>query len=142
MRLPDRNKRPSIDYNTMLKDLNVFYEDFKDPVDDCPVNEFVGIGDPAGRGQALVAEKSTQKLDSVKNLAELLAAGHRFVCDDCRRIGDVVIALEQPADVCLVHIDQAFKKFCPFLKREHILIKSAIAVDKEVMAAAEEPEFT
>jgi hypothetical protein len=63
------NKRPSIDYNTMLKDLNAFYEDFTEPVDDCPVNDFVGIGDPAGRGQALVAEKTHQKIDSARNLA-------------------------------------------------------------------------
>jgi hypothetical protein len=130
------HKRPSIDYNTLLKDLSDFYEDFTEPVDDCPVNDLVGIGDPAGRGQALVAEKKTQKVDSVKNLAELLAAGARFVCDECRRIGDAVIALEQPADACLVHIDKAYTKFCPFLGREHKHIKSALAIEKEVIAAA------
>jgi hypothetical protein len=133
------NKCPSVDYNTMLKDLNAFYEDFTEPVDDCPVNDFIGIGDHAGKGQALVAEKSTQKLDSAKNLAELLMAGSRFVCNDCRKIGDAVIALEQPADVCLVHIDKAYTKFCPFLKRQHKHIKSAIAIDKEVMAATNKP---
>jgi hypothetical protein len=134
------NKRPSIDYNTMLKDLNAFYEDFTEPVNDCPVNDFVGIGDPAGRGQALVAEKTTQKLDSAKNLAEILVAGNRFVCNDCRKIGDAVIALEQPANLCLVHIDKAYAKYCPFLKREHKHIKSAVAIDKEVMAATNKPD--
>ena len=95
------------------------------------MNDFVGIGDPAGRGQALVAEKTTKQLDSVKNLAKLLAAGTRFVCNDCRKIGDAVIALEQPPETCLVHLDKAYTKFCPFLKREHKHIKSAIAIDKE-----------
>lgn len=136
------DKHPIIDYNTMLKDLNAFYEDFTDPVDDCPVNEFVGVGNLTGRGQALVAERRTQKLDSVKELAKVLAKGERFVCDDCRKIGDVVIALEQPEDVCLVHIDNAYKMFCPFLKREHKHIKSALAIDKELMAAAEQPRAT
>jgi hypothetical protein len=75
------------------------------------------------------------------HLAELLAAGNRFVCDDCRKIGDAVIALEQPADVCLVHIDKTFTKLCPFLKREHKQIKSAIAIDKEVMAATDKPKI-
>ncbi len=135
------HKNPSIEYNTMLKDLAAFYEDFMEPVDDCPVNDLVGVGDPAGRGQALVEEKSTQKLDSVKNLAKLLNAGTRFVCNDCRRIGDAVIALEHPADQCLVHIDKAYNKFCPFMRREHKHIKSASGVDKEVMAAAEGSEI-
>lgn len=131
------HKRPTIDYNTLLKDLSDFYEDFTEPVDDCPVSDFVGIGDTVGRGQRLVAEKTTNRLDSVKNLAKLLAAGARFVCDDCRKIGDAVIALEQPADVCLVHLDRAYTKFCPFLKREHKHIKSATALDNEERAAAE-----
>jgi len=129
------DKRPSIDYNTMLKDLYAFYEDFTDPVDDCPVNDFLGVGSPNGRGQALITEKKVQKIDSVKELAKLLADGGRFVCDDCRKIGDAVIALEQPANVCLVHIDHAYTKFCSFLRREHKPIKSAIAIDNEGMEA-------
>lgn len=133
-------KQPSIDYNTLLTDLSAFYEDFTEPVDDCPVNDFVGIGDSNGRGQALVDEKTTNQLDSVKNLAKLLATGTRFVCDDCRKIGDAVIALEQPADVCLVHLDKAYTKFCPFLKRENKQIKSAIAIDQDTMAAAGKPK--
>jgi hypothetical protein len=133
------HKRPSIDYNTMLKDLNAFYMDFTEPVDDCPINDFVGIGDRAGKGQALVTEKTTQKIDSVENLAKLLSAGTRFVCDDCLKIGDAVIALEQPTDHCLVHIDNAYNKFCRFLKREHKQIRSSIAIDNEQMANLEEP---
>ncbi len=124
----------------MLKDLNAFYEDFTEPVSDCPVNDFVGVGDAGGRGKGLVAEETTKKLDSVENLAKLLAAGTRFVCDQCRKVGDAVIAMEQPSDVCLVHIDKAFTKFCPFLKRENKPIKSAIAIDKEVRAASERPK--
>lgn len=135
-------KRPNIDYNTLLQDLSDFYKDFTEPVDDCPVNDFIGIGDPGGRGQSLVAETTTNSLDPVKNLAKLLGAGTRFVCDDCRKIGDAVIALEQPADMCLVHLDKAYKKLCPFLKRENKHIKSSTAIDNEMRAAAEKPKAT
>lgn len=122
-------KRPSIDYNTMLKDLSHFYEDFMEPVSDCPINDFVGIGSLQGRGLALLLEGSLQKIDSVRQLMALLEAGARFVCDDCRKIGDAVIALEQPEDQCLLHLDNAFNKLCPVLKREHKQIRSAIAID-------------
>jgi hypothetical protein len=134
------HKRPHIDYKTMLTDLHAFYEDFTEPVDDCPVNEFVGIGEPFGRGQALVSEKTTEKLDSVKEIAKLLKSGSRFVCDDCKKIGDALIALEQPEDLCLIHIDKAYNRFGPFLKREHRQLKSAFAIDNEVMAANGSPK--
>ena len=124
-------KRPSIDYNTMLKDLNDFYEEFTEPVSDCPINEFVGIGSSQGRGPALLSEESLQKIDSVRQLTTLLEAGTRFVCDDCRKIGDAVIALEQPEDQCLLDLDNAYNKFCPILKREHKQIRSAIAIDRQ-----------
>ncbi len=134
------HKRPNIDYNMMLKDLNSFYQDFKEPVDDCPVNEFVGVGNPKGTGQALVSEETTKTIDSVKNLGVLLAKRGRFVCDDCRKIGDAVIALEQPEDQCLIHIDKAYNRFCRFLKREHKQIKSAVAIDKETMTTQDRPQ--
>jgi hypothetical protein len=123
--------KPVIDYNDMLEDLYSFYEGFGDSVDDCSVNDFVEIGVPTGKGRLLANEPKLQKIDSVKNLVKILDAGTRFVCDECRKIGDVIIALEQPDTHCLVHIDNAFNKFCPFLNRDHLHMKSVIALDNE-----------
>jgi hypothetical protein len=133
------HKRPGIDYDTMLQDLHEFYADFAEPVDDCPVNDFLGIGDPDGRGQKLVSQAETKKLDAVRNLAKLLEKGSRFVCDECKKIGDALIALEQPEDLCLVHSDHAYNKFCHALERTHKPIKSVIALDNENMAGAMKP---
>jgi hypothetical protein len=128
-------KKPTIDYNTLLKDLNGFYEDFTEPVSDCPINDFVGIGSSEGGRPALLSEESVQKIDSIRQLTMLLEAGRRFVCDDCRKIGDTVIALEQPEDQCLLHLDNAYNKFCSILKREHKQIRSAIAIDGQGLGA-------
>ncbi len=103
-------------------------------MEDCDVNDFLGIGNPTGRGASLVFEETTRNLDSVKEMAKLLKRGDRFSCGDCRKIGDAIIALEQPPDVCLVHIDRAFNRFCQFIGREHKHMKSATAIDKETSA--------
>lgn len=125
------NKRPTIDYKTLLRDLNAFYEDFTENVDDCPINDFLGMGSEQGKAHELLKETKLRKINSVNQLARILEAGRRFSCDKCRRIGDAVIALEQPEDQCLVHIDNAYNKFCVVLKREHKHLKSASAIDKE-----------
>ena len=129
------NKTLHIDYNTMLKHLNEFQVEFSDSVTDCQVNDFLGVGEKEGRGRSITGEESLSGLDSVKNLSKLLDIGKRFVCNDCRKIGDAVIALEQPQSHCLVHLDKAFNKFCVFLERDHKHLKSAYAIDKEEMAS-------
>lgn len=130
------NKRPTIDYKTLLQDLNAFYEDFTENVPDCPINDFLGVGNAQGKAHELLGEEKPRRIDSVKQLAGLMEAGRRFSCDKCRKIGDAVIALEQPEDQCLVHLDKAFNEFCVVLKREHKHLKSASAIDK---AAKENP---
>jgi hypothetical protein len=124
-------KKPSIDYKTFLKDLNLFYEEFTIGVDECQVNDFVEIGNVHGKGGRIASDPKLQRIDSVINLSKLLDAGTRFVCKDCRKIGDVIIALEQPDSHCLVHLDKAFNVLCPLLNREHKSIKSPSAIDKE-----------
>lgn len=129
------DSRPTIDYNDLVKDVYNFYESFKDPVEDCAVNDFIETGVSDGKGRILADNPILKDIDSVKNLTKILDAGTRFVCDECRKIGDVVIALEQPDGHRLVHLDKAFNKFCPVLKREHTQIKSVVAVDKEEQAS-------
>ena len=129
------NKKPSVDYNTMVNDLNTFYIDFTEPVEDCPINEFVGIGNPNGRARALVSENAVQKLDSIQKLEKLLDSEKRFTCRDCRKIGDAVIALEQSDDECLIHLDNSFNALCPILRHSTNRSNRQRRLTKDIQAA-------
>ena len=75
----------------------------------------------------------------MKNLAKLIEANAAFSCKSCRKIGDAAIALEQPADVCLVHLDKSFLHLCPALERVHLHILSVSAITKRERAKQPQP---
>jgi hypothetical protein len=125
---------PDVDYNNLLSDLNAFYRAFTTPVLDCPVNKFLQLGKRDGRPTPLLADRMAQALPVIKTLAQYAADATWVTCAECVRIGDAIIALEQPASRSLVHTDQAFNKLCPPLRRDHKPIQSARAFDQELHA--------
>jgi hypothetical protein len=120
------NRSPVVDYDSILHDLRAFYEAFVAPVQDCQINKFLRS---RRKGELLTKNRALAELSAVKNLTDLQKRSKWITCTECRRIGDAVIALDQPASHCLVHIDQAFDKLCPALERDHKPIASAVAAD-------------
>jgi hypothetical protein len=129
---------PEVDYDSILHDLYAFYEAFLAPVQDCQINKFLRS---RRRAESLTKNEALAGLSAVKNLTDLQRRSKWITCTECRRIGDAVIALDQPASHCLVHIDQAFDKLCPALERDHKPIASAVAADpiKLKPSSQEEP---
>jgi hypothetical protein len=114
----------NVDYNHLFDDLRAFMASVG-IVNDCPVNQFL-----ARRASRLVEnDLVTRKTSAGQNLAQLRAKQRWITCRECRTIGDAIIALEQPAGWCLVHIDKDFTILCDVLHREHKPIPSLAAVE-------------
>jgi hypothetical protein len=96
---------PKVDYNNLLSDLNAFYQSFTAPVQDCPVNKFLQLGKRGGRPTPLLTDQQAKTLPVVKTLAKYAADETWVTCNECVRIGDSIIALEQQASRTLVHTD-------------------------------------
>ena len=121
---------PAVDERRLLNCLQDFYHDFNEQVLDCPVNAFLDLKNPESRARSLLVHDKARKLDSVERLANYAEHGTAISCRQCGPIGDVVIALEQPEDCRLVHIDTAFDVLCPMLGREHVRLMSLRAAEK------------
>jgi hypothetical protein len=124
------DRSPEPDCNHLLDNLQQFYAEFVQPVQDCPVNAFLDLGNPHGRAGELMQHPRASRVDPVERMASYAAAQRHISCPECGPIGDAVIALEQPASCCLVHIDSAFNTLCPALEREHKQLKSLVAIEK------------
>jgi hypothetical protein len=113
-----------VDFNHLFDDLRAFMASVG-VVNDCPVNAFL-----ANKASRLVEnDLVTTKTKAGQNLAKLKAKKQWITCRECRTIGDAIIALEQPAGWCLVHIDAAFTILCDALHREHKSVPSLAAVE-------------
>ncbi len=120
-----------VDYDHLMMELHDLYEEFQQEVPDCPVNGFLGLGTPnKSHKQKFLADQGTAALRVCKGLAELVASGAKISCRKCSRIGDVIIALEQPPSWCLVHVDHAFNELCRVTGRDHLELLSVTAVEK------------
>lgn len=120
-----------IDYNAPFECLREFLTSV-DVVEDCPVNEFLGLGKSSGRAPRLL------EIDDVRNrtrsgekLKSLHDRNQWITCTQCKSIGDAVIALDQPKTHVLVHIDEDFKILCRAVQKPHQLILSERAVERE-----------
>ena len=123
--------RPLVaDGNHLLEDLYKFYTEFQEPITDCEVNGFLNLSNDHSRVQTLFSDANARKCDSVMQLQEYAASNKHITCRECGKIGDAVVALEQPASWCLVHLDKAYKALCPALGREQKAIASLQAVEK------------
>jgi hypothetical protein len=123
---PDR-----IDFNRLLADLHVFYDAFLTPVQDCEVNQFLQLDKARGRAASLLADVGVRKLPVAEKLAEFRNSGKWITCKECSRIGDAIIALEQPSSWCLIHVDGSFNELSRCLDHDHKEIKSVAALQKE-----------
>ena len=47
-------------------------------------------------------------------------------CDNCKKIGDILITLEQPRNTVLYHVDNSFLALCPLLRREQKQLDSIL----------------
>lgn len=128
--------KPEVDYNNLLRSLVKFYEAFQVPVADCGVNGFLALSKENGRASKLLNDERTRRLDSASNLRELRAGGTWITCKECRKIGDVIIALEQPSGWTIVHVDEAFAVLCPCLKRNNMPLPSVRKASNEAKRAA------
>lgn len=121
----------SINYNNLLDDLHRFSESFKTPVTDCEVNTFLGLSRHRGSTSKLLSDEGVMKLPLWKTLAKLRDENVWITCTECARIGDVIIALEQPRSWCLVHVDGSFNELSRCLEKDHIQLRSITALQNE-----------
>lgn len=120
-------KELKVDFNHLFDDLRAFRRLF-DPVDDCEVNAFLGLS-KSGKGARLLAAEEVQETKAGRQLAKLKDGRKRITCTQCARIGDAVIALDQPPSWCLVHIDHDFHVLCRATGRQNKPVLSERAVD-------------
>ncbi len=98
---------------------------------DCEVNAFLRLERDRSDSSKLLADPKCATLKSIAKLSEFKKAGKWITCRECARIGDVIIALEQPSSWCLVHVDGDFHHLCHALGRRHKQLPSVIAADKK-----------
>jgi hypothetical protein len=122
---------PQVDFNCLLEDLVSFRDAFLTPITDCEVNAFLGFGTGRGRAAALLEDAGVAGLPVGERLRVLDESQTWITCRECATIGDVIIALEQPAACCLVHVDTAFHDLCRATGRRHKGIKSVAAAERE-----------
>lgn len=122
-------KQLKVDYNYFFDDLRQFIESVG-VVSDCPVNEFLGFSH-YGSAPRLLEVEAVQETKAGSQLSKLYGEQKWITCVECAKIGDAVIALEQPKTFCLLHIDRDFKILCAATKRKHMPILSERAVEKQ-----------
>ena len=130
-----------IDYNNLLNDLHLFYESFSTPVQACEVNHFLGLNEKRRRSTTLLANDKVLGVSAGKHLTKLRDDAKWITCTECMRIGDAIIALEQPGSWCLVHLDRSFDVLSETLGRPHLRIKSVAALNAERLATLEAKGF-
>ncbi len=117
-----------VDFNRLFDDLRAFVASVGS-TDACDVNEFLGF-ESNGVGARLLDVPEVQGTKSGKQLATLRNQKKRISCRECAKIGDAVIALEQPEEHSLVHIDKDFEILCMATGRPHTPILSERAIEK------------
>jgi hypothetical protein len=125
-------KTPNIDYNHFLADLHQFYEVFQTPVVDCEIKTALGLQKPMGRAASLINDPKAATLNVVTTLERQRRDKSEVTCVECARIGDAVIALEQPGAWMLIHTDKSFDDLCRVLGKDHKKILSLRAIHRNL----------
>lgn len=120
-----------IDYNHLMDDLRNFYSEFRTPVTNCEVNAFLNLTGTHSRARKILEDNNARKLKVSLALQDLRGKSKWITCKECKRIGDAIIALEQPASWIAVHVDKSFHDLCRVLDRQHKPIMSVSAIEKE-----------
>ena len=120
--------------------LRNFYRRFMSPSHTCKLDSLLNLqgGCPKLRKVREVdlskfaskQKKGFTKLQ--KQLENLIVKASVPTCDTCSKIGDLVIALEQPPKTVLYHTDHAFSIICPLLNHAHQQVKSALSLEPQI----------
>jgi hypothetical protein len=121
----------NIDFNHLWDDIRQFFQATR-IVLDCPINQFMDFR-PLGRASRLLSHPEVPtRTNSGAALEKVRASGKPITCRECGRIGDAVIALEQPRSMTLIHIDRDFDVLCDALERPHRWLPSERTVENGV----------
>ncbi len=131
---------PSLD-----KILTEFYERFNAEDHTCKLSSLLQISGTYPKLQSIMrADLKSLKQESRKSIKDLRENIQFFItnsqtptCKDCYKIGDVLVALDQPPNTKLYHTDYSFSALCPILKHKHEHIISA----KKVLKGLNEQKF-
>ncbi len=119
-----------VDFQTLLRDLREFYEEFCEDIEDCPVNEFLDFHNTYARTAKLVNDPAVANTAPGKNLVKHHSNCETINCTRCATIGDIIVALEQPRTYTLVTLDRSFAPLCEALDRKLRLMDSVVKVDR------------
>ena len=118
--------------NNRVEDLLLFVQEFDTGVSDCEISDWLQLdsGRSATR-KLLAAIPPSDRIAAVDALREIWTSGERVNCGSCRRIGDAVIALEQPMTSLLIHCDAAFDTLSEQTGKDAKKVGSVTALDRE-----------
>lgn len=123
-------KKLVVDFNMLLDDAKRFLVEFSREVLDCGINDFLKLGNFRSEANKLIADADAGKTDAVTNLKQIRDEQAWITCNRCKKIGDPVIAIEQPQRAKLIHGDnKSFPKLCKALKKEDRYIASVQALE-------------
>lgn len=125
---------------TRLEMLRDFYERFTSCEHTCKLEELLDIKNACPRLRRVrqaspknvptECKKSFSKLQA--ELEKIIKHGRAPHCDKCHKIGDILIALEQPPKTTLYHVDYSFSAICPLLKNKHKQLDSVLKTAKSI----------
>jgi hypothetical protein len=122
-----------VDFNAPMKDLTAFVVAFETVVRDCAINRFLNLQNSVGTAAKLISHTALDKVDAVKALREFREKDKWITCKECKQIGDVIIALEQPKSLTLIHGDKkSFPAIAAVLGKTEVCIESVVALENEV----------
>jgi hypothetical protein len=117
----------AVDFNHLLPELSALRKEFLSGIEDCPVRAFLQLGNARGRAAKLAEQLKGKTTKKEKNIAAPLRealALERVNCRECKKIGDQIIALEQPQSVTLVHVDSSYDTLCTCTGRPHLKLRA------------------
>ena len=118
-----------VNYDDMFFGLYEFYQKLGEPIEDCRINDYVGITGQKTRVEVVLRDPLAKRTSACKNLAVILEGKDPWIdCRNCSKIGDLVIALEQPASWELLHIDDSFNALCACLGKNHKQLESLLGL--------------
>jgi len=133
---------------TLREILRDFHERFTSPEHTCKLEELLDIrnGCPRLRRIRQASAKdipSKWRAECLKGfrklqeeLEKIIESGQTPHCDKCYKIGDILIALEQPPKTTLYHVDYSFSAICPLLRTKHEQLASVLKTATGIPKAA------
>lgn len=119
----------SVDFNRLFDDLRSFAERVG-IVMDCPINEYLGFTKPRGHAAKLLAGDGVADTRAGLALQKLFDNKTHVTCRECKKIGDAVIAIEQPPSWHLASSDKDFPTLCSALGKAMKPILSVRGVER------------